>query len=824
VGIHHDAKLEPYYTIKLRDGKEKQTDGKHLTPLQEKENTEKSVVSEPKLGSDKTRSSSSGGGKKEQRGDDIEKERNEILVETVTEGESSSEDAEGEVTFIDYGDDDDDDVDNDKVAVLETDQQPQEKSSARRHQGAQDRHANEVETTSSTSSYTEEEQNKKTFTAGQDAYYRAPNGIHKVHILSHANDRYTISFPDGSQQENIRSSQLATLMDLTSKELSGLMKERNKRQHNSAASSKGGGSRGRSRHWQPKRKSSSNEDDATINNIVIDEGYEASVGEPTSPSASFGSSLEQSQSTTEPTVLAAAPAVAVASTALAINPRVQMVQAKTEDGTYKTVPKYASGMTLYYKNAMTGIQGCTILTAHLDDLLDPYYDVKLEDGREKQTDNAHLMLTLDDDEEEGKKDKGNEGGQDEGGSEHDHGEQEEDEEEEQEEEQHQHQEPSLVQLDNKPHADEAKIPRKDTFAIDASDRSGETTPASKKPQVDPAAATLIQPAKFATGDDVLYNSSQGEHLRAVVLKLHRDKKNRPYYVIRLSKGKEKQVYGHRLRPYVRQDHEGVAVAAPKRRSRSRGRSGKSREPSSSRGPTATSARLGQEHRGRSTSKMSKRESRDPPKGRESIDSMRDSRHKSVDSVMSNSSRRSRASRERHAAKEESLASTRYRGSREESLASARDGHRSTREESVTRDSSRHASGGEKRTPSRRSRSQSIRRAPERTTESSRRNHGRERSRIRAPSEDASRASSSAPHQFSMSHHHHAMASSTSRGTRQSRRPSVSTPSVSMSSKAPSRDDGGDDHYNMRSTTTTSSGRSISRLKSFRNSFSSKSRL
>ena len=33
VGIHHDSNLKPYYTIKLRDGKEKQTDGMHLTPI-----------------------------------------------------------------------------------------------------------------------------------------------------------------------------------------------------------------------------------------------------------------------------------------------------------------------------------------------------------------------------------------------------------------------------------------------------------------------------------------------------------------------------------------------------------------------------------------------------------------------------------------------------------------------------------------------------------------------------------------------------------------------------------------------------------------------
>ena len=36
VGVHHDSKLEPYYTIRFRDGKEKQMDGKCLTPIEEK--------------------------------------------------------------------------------------------------------------------------------------------------------------------------------------------------------------------------------------------------------------------------------------------------------------------------------------------------------------------------------------------------------------------------------------------------------------------------------------------------------------------------------------------------------------------------------------------------------------------------------------------------------------------------------------------------------------------------------------------------------------------------------------------------------------------
>lgn len=375
VGIHHDAKLEPYYTIKLRDGKEKQTDGKHLTPIQPTEKDKGGTDG------DKARHRSTSRGKKEHQGDDTQ-ERGGIAVETVTDEESSSEGDE-EVAPIDYGDDDAEEADLRQTGGSKDDDNEDDNSSA--------------------SSFIEEETLKKQWAAGQDAYYRAPNGIHKVHILSLHNERYTISFPDGSQQENIRSGQLATLMDLTSKELSGLMKERNKRQLNdntvssglSVKGGGGGGTRSHSKHWQPKSKSSSGtmEDNITTDtDVVVDEGYEAGEGGSASPGA-----VEQRQSveaTAPPSPVTSPPvAGAGAATALVIAPPVLMVQAKTEEGTSISVPKYEVGRTLYYKNALTGIQGCTVLTVYLDDLLLPYYDVKLEDGREKQTDNAHLMLT-----------------------------------------------------------------------------------------------------------------------------------------------------------------------------------------------------------------------------------------------------------------------------------------------------------------------------------------------------------------------------------------------------------------------------------------------
>ena len=67
----------------------------------------------------------------------------------------------------------------------------------------------------------------------------------------------------------------------------------------------------------------------------------------------------------------------------AANEEVEMIQAKTEDGGSKLVPKYKKGTSVLYKSPH-GILGVLILDVHLDDLLEPYYSIKLPDGREKQ--------------------------------------------------------------------------------------------------------------------------------------------------------------------------------------------------------------------------------------------------------------------------------------------------------------------------------------------------------------------------------------------------------------------------------------------------------
>jgi hypothetical protein len=76
-------------------------------------------------------------------------------------------------------------------------------------------------------------------------------------------------------------------------------------------------------------------------------------------------------------------------------PLVRMVQAKTEDGNWRTVPLCKASMDDYYRND-NEIQECEILTVHHDNMLKPYYTVRLLDGREKQTDNTHTMLRLQD--------------------------------------------------------------------------------------------------------------------------------------------------------------------------------------------------------------------------------------------------------------------------------------------------------------------------------------------------------------------------------------------------------------------------------------------
>ena len=62
---------------------------------------------------------------------------------------------------------------------------------------------------------------------------------------------------------------------------------------------------------------------------------------------------------------------------------VEMIEAKTEVGGSKLVPKYRKGTSVLYKTQQ-GIIGVLILDVHMDDLLEPYYTIKLPDGKEKQ--------------------------------------------------------------------------------------------------------------------------------------------------------------------------------------------------------------------------------------------------------------------------------------------------------------------------------------------------------------------------------------------------------------------------------------------------------
>jgi hypothetical protein len=74
-------------------------------------------------------------------------------------------------------------------------------------------------------------------------------------------------------------------------------------------------------------------------------------------------------------------------------PSVRMVQAKSEDGNWRTVPLYEAGIDVCYRND-NEIQECKILSVHYKDLLEPYYTVRLLNGKEKQTDNTYIMPRL----------------------------------------------------------------------------------------------------------------------------------------------------------------------------------------------------------------------------------------------------------------------------------------------------------------------------------------------------------------------------------------------------------------------------------------------
>jgi hypothetical protein len=61
-------------------------------------------------------------------------------------------------------------------------------------------------------------------------------------------------------------------------------------------------------------------------------------------------------------------------------PMVRMVQAKTKDGNWRTMPLYKAGMDVDYRNE-DGIQECKVLTVHHCNPLEPYYTVGRRMGK-----------------------------------------------------------------------------------------------------------------------------------------------------------------------------------------------------------------------------------------------------------------------------------------------------------------------------------------------------------------------------------------------------------------------------------------------------------
>ncbi|EJK59230.1 hypothetical protein THAOC_20578 [Thalassiosira oceanica] len=75
---------------------------------------------------------------------------------------------------------------------------------------------------------------------------------------------------------------------------------------------------------------------------------------------------------------------------------VKVVQCKSSNGEVKTVPIYPKGTEVYYRfSCATGepdLLEATVVGSHQDHLHEPYYTIKMRDGREKQTDNDHLIF------------------------------------------------------------------------------------------------------------------------------------------------------------------------------------------------------------------------------------------------------------------------------------------------------------------------------------------------------------------------------------------------------------------------------------------------
>ncbi|KAL7462670.1 hypothetical protein ACHAXS_004921 [Conticribra weissflogii] len=662
VGIHHDSKLEPYYTIKLKDGKEKQTDGKHLIPMAEEsassnhrgegngnENGTGRVhgTGNGNGNSNEGAVSNSGGREKSNHGtgndvvtDHMSSSSSEVDELLVLENHNTKEEqyvrarpalpAPATEDHHSRSSASDNDRDQDPDNASNHYNHPDSTHRRRRISRSQPAAAAPTVSSSATPSMSAalqastpgKEPDTPPYRKHQEAYYRdvvpTPTSsgmtmqtiVTKAKILEIYTDlnnklfkhSYMIQLScDGSKKE-VRGNKLCMLMDLTSDELAEVMKEKNSRcvtdgtgstaggsvcggpdaEHTigamgTAASKKGemGSRRGSMpeihklrRHCDSdgmgrlSKSTNSAPGEGLPQQDTIDEGYEAEEGPFSSGSENSDSSNEMQNGTGTAAGTADAgtgeiknsdpPDVSTEKKEdgkfLALPCAVQMVQANTEDGGTKIVPRYEAGMDVYYKGP-NGIIEARILESHLDDLLDPYYTVRLEDGREKQTDNAHITLTKEEVVEEQALVKAGGGSDNENGDNGSEGGVED--------------EQTLVdpQMDRSlvPLSKNANSEQQHCLRPASSSYNNHELVSSSKKQDPSASVNIGALVKFSIGEEVHYNSSQGEHLRATVIKLLKDKKNRPYYVVRLQGGKEKQVYGHRLSPCAKSISESRIV-------------------------------------------------------------------------------------------------------------------------------------------------------------------------------------------------------------------------------------------------------------------------
>lgn len=59
----------------------------------------------------------------------------------------------------------------------------------------------------------------------------------------------------------------------------------------------------------------------------------------------------------------------------------------------KAPSKFRVGQKVEYRDSQNNISTVEIISVHLDDHLEPFYTIKMPDGREKQTDDKHLCVS-----------------------------------------------------------------------------------------------------------------------------------------------------------------------------------------------------------------------------------------------------------------------------------------------------------------------------------------------------------------------------------------------------------------------------------------------